>query len=178
MDGQALELEDASFDVAGSLFGLMFFPDHDRGMRELYRVLKPGGQAVVAVWAPPARVDLMGLLGEAAMSAMCDPPNSSGNPHWAALMDATKLSQRLRAAGFARAHVVVVRHMWAFDSAEYLADLLPTMTPAYAELVALMPEQQRRAFLDALSDALRQRQGDGPFALTSEGLIAVGTKAN
>ncbi len=31
MDGQALELEDATFDAAGSLFGLMFFPDMDAG---------------------------------------------------------------------------------------------------------------------------------------------------
>lgn len=177
MDGQALELDDGSFDIAGSLFGLMFFPDHDKGLRELVRVLRPGGQAVVAVWAPPARVDLMGLLGEAAMAAMCDPPNSSGRPHWASLMDASKLSARLRLAGFAHAHVVVVRHMWAFDSAEYLAELLPTMTPAYAELVAQMPGGQRTAFFAALAEALRQRQGEGPFALTSEGLIAVGTKA-
>jgi ubiquinone/menaquinone biosynthesis C-methylase UbiE len=176
MDGQALEIEDESFDVAGSLFGLMFFPDHDRGLRELLRVLRPGGQAVVAVWAAPKRVDLMGLLGEAAMMAMCDVPASSGTPHWAELMDSAPLTQRLRAVGFAHAHTIVVRHMWAFESAEYLAELLPSMTPAYAELVAQMPADQRRAFFAAVADALRRRQGDGPFALTSEGLIAVGTK--
>jgi ubiquinone/menaquinone biosynthesis C-methylase UbiE len=177
MDGQALELEDASFDVAGSLFGLMFFPNYDQGLRELLRVLKPGGQAVIGVWAAPGRVELMRLLGEAAMAAMIDVPLSSGEPQWAPLSSASHLPERLRKLGFARAHVVVVRHMWAFEHAEYLAELLPTMTPAYAELVQLMTATQRQLFSAALADGLRDRQGDGPYALTTEGLIAVGTKA-
>jgi ubiquinone/menaquinone biosynthesis C-methylase UbiE len=177
MDGQALQVESESFDVAGSLFGLMFFPNYDQGLRELLRVLKPGGQAVIGVWAAPARVELMRLLGEAAMAAMIEVPHSSGQPLWAPLSDAAQLPNRLRRLGFARAHVVVVRHMWAFEAAEYLAELLPTMTPAYAELVQLMDPQQRVVFCNALADGLRERQGDGPFALTTEGLIAVGTKA-
>jgi ubiquinone/menaquinone biosynthesis C-methylase UbiE len=51
-DGQALPWSDAEFDAAFSMFGLMFFPDRARGFAELYRVLKPGGGAVVSSWAP------------------------------------------------------------------------------------------------------------------------------
>ena len=43
MDGQALELEDNTFDLAGSQFGVMLFPDMPRGLREMVRVTKPGG---------------------------------------------------------------------------------------------------------------------------------------
>ena len=43
MDGHALELEDNAFDVAGSQFGVMLFPDMPRGIREMARVVKPGG---------------------------------------------------------------------------------------------------------------------------------------
>ena len=43
MDGHALELEDDTFDVAGSQFGVMLFPDMPRGIREMARVVKPGG---------------------------------------------------------------------------------------------------------------------------------------
>jgi len=42
MDGQALIVEDHSFDAAFSVFGLCFFPDRAAGFRELHRVLKPG----------------------------------------------------------------------------------------------------------------------------------------
>ena len=37
MDGQALGCDNASFDAACSMFGLIFFPDLDAGARELRR---------------------------------------------------------------------------------------------------------------------------------------------
>jgi ubiquinone/menaquinone biosynthesis C-methylase UbiE len=43
MDGQALDLEDDTFDISGSQNGVSLFPDLKRGLRELVRVTKPGG---------------------------------------------------------------------------------------------------------------------------------------
>src|SRR5215510_10589717 len=40
MDGHALELDDNSFDMAGSQFGVMLFPDMPKGIREMARVVK------------------------------------------------------------------------------------------------------------------------------------------
>jgi SAM-dependent methyltransferase len=57
-DGQALPYDDARFDAAFSMFGLMFFPDRARGFREIARVLVPGGKAVVASWTSLDRVPL------------------------------------------------------------------------------------------------------------------------
>jgi len=177
MDGQALSLPDNSFDVAASLFGLMFFPDHDRGLSELLRVLRPGGRALVATWAPPARVEMMRLVGDAAMSAKLELPAAEELPHWAALSSPRGLKHRLLALGFAKVHVVSVAHVWTFDRAEMLAELLPIATPSFSALFEAMDAVQREAFVQALVNDLRERQGDGPFAVTSEGFIAVGTKA-
>lgn len=176
MDGQALELQDESFDVAASLFGLMFFPDPDRGLRELLRVLKPGGQAVVGTWAPPARVELMRLVGDAAMSAMLDLP-ASDPPYWMDLCDARTLRKRLLAIGFAKVHVVSLTHVCTFEEPEQLAELLQEATPSSSALFVAMTAEQRELFVRALVEGFRERQGNGPFAVTSEGLIAVGTKA-
>jgi ubiquinone/menaquinone biosynthesis C-methylase UbiE len=51
-EGRAEELpfEDASFDAVVSQFGLMFFEDRAQALREMMRVLKPGGLMAVAVW--------------------------------------------------------------------------------------------------------------------------------
>ena len=176
MDGQALSVADASFDVAASLFGLMFFRDHDRGLRELLRVLKPGGRAVVGTWAPPARGELFRLIGGAVMKVLPHLPASNTLPHWAALGDVAELRQRLLGVGFARAHVVSVTHVWTFESPEWLAEQLPAVSPAAEGLFAMMTATQREAFAQALVEDLRERQGDGPFAVTNEGLLAVGTK--
>jgi ubiquinone/menaquinone biosynthesis C-methylase UbiE len=177
MDGQALTVADASFDVAASVFGLIFFPDHDRGLRELLRVLVPGGQAVVTTWAPPSRGELFRLVGGAVMKAIPDLPAPDKPPHWAALGDTDDLRRRLLSVGFARAHVMSVTHLWTFESPEWLAETLPSMSPSSAGLFAMMTGAQRETFKRALIEDLRGRQGDGPFAVTNEGLIAVGTKA-
>ena len=45
-----LPLPDASFDAAISQFGIMFFGDRRAAIREMLRVLAPGGALAVAVW--------------------------------------------------------------------------------------------------------------------------------
>jgi ubiquinone/menaquinone biosynthesis C-methylase UbiE len=48
MDGENLDLGDASFDAVLSRLGLIFFPDRDRALSEIRRVLRPGGRVVSA----------------------------------------------------------------------------------------------------------------------------------
>ena len=43
MDGQALNVDDATFDKAACSFGLMLFPDRHKGFLELCRILRPDG---------------------------------------------------------------------------------------------------------------------------------------
>lgn len=55
MDAEALEVEDASFDVALCALGLMYAPEPERALAEMRRVLRPGGRAAVAVWGQRSR---------------------------------------------------------------------------------------------------------------------------
>jgi SAM-dependent methyltransferase len=47
---EALPFDNASFDAVVSQFGLMFFEDRPAALREMLRVLRPGGRLAVAVW--------------------------------------------------------------------------------------------------------------------------------
>jgi SAM-dependent methyltransferase len=47
---EALPFDGASFDAVVSQFGLMFFEDRQAALREMLRVLRPGGRIAVAVW--------------------------------------------------------------------------------------------------------------------------------
>jgi ubiquinone/menaquinone biosynthesis C-methylase UbiE len=47
---ESLPFPDQSFDAVVSQFGLMFFTDRRRAVREMLRVLVPGGRVAVAVW--------------------------------------------------------------------------------------------------------------------------------
>jgi ubiquinone/menaquinone biosynthesis C-methylase UbiE len=51
-DAASLPFEDASFDVVGSQFALMYFLDRVASLREMWRTLRPGGRLAVAAWAP------------------------------------------------------------------------------------------------------------------------------
>jgi ubiquinone/menaquinone biosynthesis C-methylase UbiE len=47
---ESLPFPEQSFDAVVSQFGLMFFPDRHEAIREMLRVLAPGGRLAVAVW--------------------------------------------------------------------------------------------------------------------------------
>jgi ubiquinone/menaquinone biosynthesis C-methylase UbiE len=47
---ESLPFPSDTFDAVVSQFGLMFFPDRRQALREMLRVLAPGGRLVVAVW--------------------------------------------------------------------------------------------------------------------------------
>jgi ubiquinone/menaquinone biosynthesis C-methylase UbiE len=47
---EALPFDAVEFDAALSQFGLMFFQDQHTAIREMWRVLRPGGRLVIAVW--------------------------------------------------------------------------------------------------------------------------------
>ena len=49
MDGENLDVADASFDAVISRLGLIYFPDQGRALRESLRVLRPGGWIAAVV---------------------------------------------------------------------------------------------------------------------------------
>jgi demethylmenaquinone methyltransferase/2-methoxy-6-polyprenyl-1,4-benzoquinol methylase len=54
-DGLSLAYPDDSFDAITLSFGLRNYEDRDRGLREIRRVLKPGGRAFILEFTQPDR---------------------------------------------------------------------------------------------------------------------------
>jgi SAM-dependent methyltransferase len=72
-----LPFPDAAFDAVVSRFGLMFCPSPIDAVREMLRVLKPGGKLALAVWhfaeTNPFLSTLPGILGRYVESAPPEP---------------------------------------------------------------------------------------------------------
>jgi ubiquinone/menaquinone biosynthesis C-methylase UbiE len=49
-------IDDDSFDMAGSQFGVMLFPDMPMGVSEMVRVAKPGGRVLMIVYGDPHKI--------------------------------------------------------------------------------------------------------------------------
>jgi SAM-dependent methyltransferase len=61
MDAERLEFPDGSFDVVLSLFALLHFPEPLDAIREMHRVLRPGGRIVVGVGEGPSLLSLSAI---------------------------------------------------------------------------------------------------------------------
>lgn len=79
-DASDMPFEDNSFDHVVSRFGIMFLPDVEAGLKEMTRVLKPGGKLAVAVWASPELNPFITILAMTIMQKLNLPKPSPDLP--------------------------------------------------------------------------------------------------
>jgi len=121
MDGQALDLPDACFDAAFSIFGIMLFPDWRKGLAEMARVVRPGGLGCVASWKHPAGAAANLLLADHVAALFPDvgqPEPVEGMNHF---RDPARFEAALVAAGFADVRILETSNDYLVDIAA-LAD--------------------------------------------------------
>jgi len=71
----ALPANDASVDVVLSVFGVIFAADPAQALREIARVLRPGGRVLVSAWVPAGPIDAMlGAMGRIMSRVTNAPP--------------------------------------------------------------------------------------------------------
>jgi ubiquinone/menaquinone biosynthesis C-methylase UbiE len=173
-DGQALSFDAASFDAAFSIFGLMFFPDRPRGFRELFRVLKPGGVAVVSSWAPVDESSLMTLMFGALRAA--DPSRAAPEKDLLSLENAELFEQELKQAGFVE--VTVQPHAVEFPSVP-ADELWDRMSRSSAPLVLLrrrLGESLWNSQAEVARAYLREQLKGVEQPLTTKALLGFGRK--
>lgn len=165
MDGHDLDLEDDAFDICGSQFGVMVFPDMGRGLRETTRVTRPGGTVLVIAFGPPQTIEFIFFVMRAMQAAVpgftppLDPPPL---PFQAA--DPDVLRRRMLAAGLADVRVETVTEELEFASAKHLWECFTSSNPIAAAMIADLTEEMRATVRQVLDGMLRERSGGGPAA--------------
>ena len=181
MDGCALEFEDNTFDVAGSQFGVMLFPDMPRGICEMARVIKPGGRILMTVYGAPQQIEFFRFFVTAIQTVVPEftGPPMNPPPLPFQLQDPERLRKELINVGLKQVNVATIQEKLEFVSGQQLWDWLLNSNPIVGSVLAelhLKPEQFDKV-RQALNRMIRERGGDsGRAILTNPINLGVGTK--
>ena len=181
MDGHALELDDNGFDVAGSQFGVMLFPDMPKGVREMARVVKSRGRVLITAYGDPHKIEFLGFLVGAVQSVRpeFDGPPMDPPPLEFQLADPDRLHEELSAAGLKDVKVETVTETTEHETGKGLWDWLVWSNPIVEMVLgSLSLTNDERALIEqTLEKMVRGRAGgSGAARLTNPVNIGVGTK--
>ncbi len=174
MDGMRLTVPDASFDAALSMFGVILFPDPGLGMREIARVLKPGGRAAIVTWTATERYELVARLQAAIAKVRGPQPPPKVLPAQLRFREERAFRGLLTDAGLLVQDIVPLEERWRVPSARWLADHI-----AFAPGMAAMAEAlgaDRAPMLDAFVSALERDQGAGEVVLSAVAHVGLALK--
>jgi len=174
MDGQALEIEDASFDAAASSFAVMLFPDRGKGFSELRRVLRPGGRAVVSGWAGPDKFEAFGLFLEAMNTAFPDMPPPPAPPPVFSLADPADFQAQMEAGGFRDVEVELVARELEVAGFDDMWGMLTSGAPPIQMLLDRIGPSGKERLHDSLQTIVEERFGSGPVTTTNVATVGSG----
>jgi ubiquinone/menaquinone biosynthesis C-methylase UbiE len=169
---EALPYDAGAFDAVVSQFGLMFFDERPRALKEMLRVLKPGGRLAVAVWdrleASPGYAAMAALLqrlfSERAAAALRAP---------FAVGDPSELRALFAAAGMPEVEIATEAGTARFPS---IGSWVHTDVKGWT-LADLIDDAQYRQLLRAAQTELKRfARPDGTVAFVAPAQIVTATR--
>ena len=154
LDLDQIDRPDGSYDVVLCREGLMFAVEPAGAVREIHRVLRPGGRVAVAVWGPRAENPWLALVLDAVGAELGMPVPPPGIPGPFSLDDRDGLATLLAGAGLANVVVEDVTVPLRSPSFEAWWTRTTALAGPLAAIVAGLPDATRASLADRLRAAL------------------------
>lgn len=171
-DAEDLGNEVANVDLALCALGLMYFPDPLKALKEMYRVIKPGGRLAVAVWGQRSNcgwADIFEIVDRRVQSEVC--------PLFFHLGNGNLLQKHLALAGFSNIEIARIKTSLTYSSDEDACGAAFSGGPvalAYNKFTDDVKQEVHREYLQSIA-AYKQ---DGIYAIPGEFVIASAIRAN
>jgi len=176
-DAHELPFSDQSFDLVTSRFGVMFFDDCERALREVHRVLKPGARACFLAWGPfeqPYWASTMGIVAK----HIGGPTLVPGGPDPFKFAQPGSLSSVLRKAGFAHIEEETKSLPWTWPgTAEEVWEQAQAVATPFLPLLRRIPASRRNEIHREVIDAIQQYADGDSIKFGAVIVLVSGTKA-
>lgn len=176
MDGEKLDLPDASFDAVLCRLGLMYMPHPVTALREWRRALRAGGRVAVVVFSTPDRNGWGSIPVSVIRRRAQLPPPVPGQPGPFGLGSPGVLEGIFRQAGFSDPEVRAVPAPSRMAStAEYVRLAREAFGGFNAMMVHLSP-QERESVWNEIEGSMHGFESEGGFEAPGECLVGVAMK--
>jgi ubiquinone/menaquinone biosynthesis C-methylase UbiE len=145
LDAERIDLPDASVDGVVSRFGYVLRGDPPAALREVRRVLRPGGLFAFAVWAERERNAWMTVPAEVMVERGHLSPQSEAEVLLSAKRNPDTVRRLLQEAGFASAETAEMPVAYRFANAEELWFFVSELRGPVALALAKLDDDERAA---------------------------------
>ena len=170
MDAEELPVEDNSYDIALCALGLMYFPDPLKAIKEMHRLLKPGGRAVVAVWGRRKNcgwAEVFEIVDRRVASEVC--------PMFFNLGNEGTLQQYMNAGGFKNISIEVINTVLEYSSGEEACGAAFLGGPVALAYNKFSDEVKKEVYKEYIESIKSFRETDG-YHVPGEFVVAIGFK--
>ena len=151
-DAEQLPFPNHHFDRVTSRFGIMFFPDIQKALAEMRRVLKAGGSVSFITWGPREENPVFSTMIRPFMKYVQIPQPDPDSPHVFRYSEESKLARTLGEAGFAEIRVIKHKIDWPWPgSAEDSWLATSEIAAPFKKMIAAVPAEKRE---EAIAEAV------------------------
>ena len=168
----AIDTDSDSFDVVYCSHGLEFFAKREAALSEIYRVLAPGGIALMSAWAAEHPVGLFTPLGQTMREVGLSPPYARAYDADSYRISGPELQRMVEAAGFCDVKAEMVELEGHWDSLDDAAGTVQG-TPFGPLVSAMSASDQQR-----VREILLSKLGGSADGVTVRSIsnVVIGTK--
>jgi SAM-dependent methyltransferase len=165
---------DGLYDLVICQQGLQYLPDPGAGLRQIHRVLRPGGRMVLATWSDMANSPGHVLLFQALEAFI---GRERARPVAWSLADEAKLLDLVSKAGFVSVTTTIASLQTRYPSArEFVEIVLKGSSKVTREELALIPGGRRSAFVNEVAMRLRDYETSNALTLPMESRVLIGNR--
>ena len=176
MDGENLTLEDETFDAVISRVGLIYFPDQQKALKEMLRVLKPGGKVAAIVYSTPEKNKFFSVPVSLIRNRAKLPPPLPGQPGPFSLGAEGIIEKAFSQAGFKNVRSELVAAPLLLPSAKECIRFEKESFGALHQLMSNLSDAEKESVWDEIERALENFESDNRFVGPCELVVAVGEK--